>query len=1127
MKKNKIAWLLSAAMIMTTAAPVESAYAAEEFQAEEMKVAAFEDAESREETGTDTYGAEETSETDGEDTVAEPDSDSANAVGVDGQTDAGAFDDSAEELIVDTDSASEQEEAVQTDDGFSDGEAEVAGVESVMGRGSCGDSATYTLYSDGRLVIEGSGEVEKDFYDNEKNIKSVEIGEGITSLKNYSQWSGVFQDCSNLVSVTLSESLINIGDYTFRNCGSLKEIVIPKGVTSIGEYAFDGCSSLSSIILSDKITSIGNYAFYNTGLKEISLPDTLTEIGSNVFSSCSDLRKVKLPSGIKKISAGMFDNCERLNSIELPSGVTEIGDSAFSGCSRLTSLDLPKGLTSIGNGAFSGSGIINFNLPDGLKTIGDSAFSSGEFSTIKIPDSVTAIGAGAFSRNDNLKSIEISDGVTEIKASTFLYDYYIVNIKLPKNLKTIGDNAFGSCRSLYSIEIPENVTDIGEYAFESCNMAEIQLPKSLTSLKYGTFMSCSNLTTIRIPKAVTSIDTDAFKGCQALRCIYVENSFAKIEKRAFGYKTDTDKNDNFVVIGQKNSTAEKYATENSFTFHNVTDPLKYCERVEATCVSDGNMEYWYCDKCGEKFSNAEGTEVPFYVEISKYGHNMEWISWESPSCITAGHESYYHCKTCGKNYSDYQGKTELTEKDIVIPAYGHNLEYNEAKEATCESEGNKEDYYCYNCDKYFLDKEGKQEAKKEDVIIPINELHAMEYHKASKETCLAVGNKEYYYCHNCGKCFLDKDGKQEANKESLIIPVNKNSHDLILNQGVAATCTNEGVQEYYVCSNCGRGFFDKDATKEIHDRSEIKIPATAHKWSSWKLVRTTSMGQTFQKGKSRPINILSDYMKMRTCANCGKQDWGQNLTYKLYINTDQVTLKYGQSTTAVRASGFTNGDYLKSVTAKNKNLVTVSSVNKNGTFKLTAKNKSGWTYITVKLNSGVNADVMIYIQKGKVSTSRITNLKSSVSVVRGSNVTLKPVLDPITSQDKITYSTSNKSIATVNSKGVVTGKKAGTAKITVKAGSKKAVVTVKVTPKVKTTKLSGVPKTKTVSRGKTFTIKATATPKNTEEKITYKSSNSKVATVSSKGVVKGIRKGTATITVQSGSKKLTCKVTVK
>ena len=88
------------------------------------------------------------------------------------------------------------------------------------------------------------------------------------------------------------------------------------------------------------------------------------------------------------------------------------------------------------------------------------------------------------------------------------------------------------------------------------------------------------------------------------------------------------------------------------------------------------------------------------------------------------------------------------------------------------------------------------------------------------------------------------------------------------------------------------------------------------------------------------------------------------------------------------------------------------------------------------------------------------------------------------------------------------------------------VVTVKVKA-VKTTNISGVPTTKRIKKGKTFKIKAVATPKNTDEKITFKSSNKKVATVTSKGVVKGKKKGTATITVQSGSKKVTCKVTVK
>ena len=63
--------------------------------------------------------------------------------------------------------------------------------------------------------------------------------------------------------------------------------------------------------------------------------------------------------------------------------------------------------------------------------------------------------------------------------------------------------------------------------------------------------------------------------------------------------------------------------------------------------------------------------------------------------------------------------------------------------------------------------------------------------------------------------------------------------------------------------------------------------------------------------------------------------------------------------------------------------------------------------------------------------------------------------------------------------------------------------------------------------GKTYTIQAVTVPYYSDEKILFRSSDRRIATVNSKGVVKGIKKGTATITVQSGSKKLTCKVTVK
>ena len=88
--------------------------------------------------------------------------------------------------------------------------------------------------------------------------------------------------------------------------------------------------------------------------------------------------------------------------------------------------------------------------------------------------------------------------------------------------------------------------------------------------------------------------------------------------------------------------------------------------------------------------------------------------------------------------------------------------------------------------------------------------------------------------------------------------------------------------------------------------------------------------------------------------------------------------------------------------------------------------------------------MLVSVQKGAVKTKSIKGLSKSVSVVKGKSLTLKPTLEPVNSPEKITYTSSNKKVATVSAKGVVKGVKPGTAKITVKAAKKKAVVTVKV-----------------------------------------------------------------------------------
>ncbi len=143
--------------------------------------------------------------------------------------------------------------------------------------------------------------------------------------------------------------------------------------------------------------------------------------------------------------------------------------------------------------------------------------------------------------------------------------------------------------------------------------------------------------------------------------------------------------------------------------------------------------------------------------------------------------------------------------------------------------------------------------------------------------------------------------------------------------------------------------------------------------------------------------------------------------------------------------------------------------------------------------------------------------KSSSSIYKGKTTTLKATTSYRT---KVTWKSSNSSIATVSSTGVVTGKKAGTAYIYANAYGKS--VKCKVTVKNPTITLN---KSKaTAYAGKSYTLKATTSYRT---KISWKSSNTKIATVDSKGMVKLKKAGKVTISATAFGKKVNCVLTVK
>ena len=168
------------------------------------------------------------------------------------------------------------------------------------------------------------------------------------------------------------------------------------------------------------------------------------------------------------------------------------------------------------------------------------------------------------------------------------------------------------------------------------------------------------------------------------------------------------------------------------------------------------------------------------------------------------------------------------------------------------------------------------------------------------------------------------------------------------------------------------------------------------------------------------------------------------------------------------------------------------------------------THLTAAVDALVKADT---------SKAAVTLNKKTATVYKGKTTTLKATVTGTTGA--VTFTSSNTKVATVNkTTGKVTAKAAGKAVITAKCGNVKATCTVTVkNPTLKLAKTSA-----SVKVGKTTKIAAKATPSG---KITYKSSNKKIATVSSNGTVKGIKKGTAKITVTCNGVTKTVKVTVK
>ena len=354
---------------------------------------------------------------------------------------------------------------------------------------------------------------------NETNLK---IPSELDGLPVTSIASSVFSQNSDLVTVTIPESVISLGNGVFAECTSLREVILPDGLLSIGNLVFQGCTALEKAVL----------------------PASLVRIGWNPFDRCDKITAVEL-SGFDPfytVEQGVLFDVQTNMLVSYPTGrqdheytipewVTEIGHAAFSENTKLLALSFSENLTILNGNPFCGCTGLQHIFISALNPVytikSGSLYNTrtnelvsylwgSDNSSYRVPNGTVSLAREAFYRHTELTSVRLPNSLTKIDDAAFA-ESGLTSIEIPANVVSLGNSTFSNCASLKTVSLPSGLTWIGDSAFYACEALEsITLPDSLTTIGVGAFMHCSSLTEIVLPENVRIIDDFAFALCEKL-----------------------------------------------------------------------------------------------------------------------------------------------------------------------------------------------------------------------------------------------------------------------------------------------------------------------------------------------------------------------------------------------------------------------------------------------------------------------------------------------------------------------------------------------------------------------------------------------------------------------------------
>lgn len=397
----------------------------------------------------------------------------------------------------------------------------------------------------------------RKLYINNSLVTSVTIPNNITKIKD-----NTFYGCTDITSLSFDVSnstCIDIGDHAFYKIG-ISSLTLPNSIDNIGTYAFSNCMSLQQITLNNGLLVIGTHAFENDrSLTGISIPNTVTSIGEFSFESNISLASINFNNNtnITRIAAGTFSSCISLNNVVVPDSVQYIDKYAFSSCTALTNITLPSNLIALGDleegnvGVFANcSNLTHINIPDSVQIIGYMAFTYSGLTTISLPNvsnsSTLYIGAYAFAAtqltNVYLPSYNVSIGDYAF-ANIGNFNLYFIGSESDWN--AISKEATWANNSVvtyyYNQTVPSsnlglsfvNTRSVGpHYIIDSFsdpnnavggNTIQINIGQvyddhehgvyPVTAIDSDVFYDTMNITSVIIPNNITSIGARAFKHC--------------------------------------------------------------------------------------------------------------------------------------------------------------------------------------------------------------------------------------------------------------------------------------------------------------------------------------------------------------------------------------------------------------------------------------------------------------------------------------------------------------------------------------------------------------------------------------------------------------------------------------